>query len=61
MAKARKLQQEVEATLKKVQEGCDEWDTLWDKLEDTEASTGPRLGWLPLDGLVIWDSWQEPS
>ncbi len=39
MAKARKLQQEVEATLKRVQEGCDEWDVVWDKLEDVEASS----------------------
>lgn len=47
MAKARKLQQEVEATLKRVQEGCDEWDTLWDKLEDTEVGRGEGLaGWV---------------
>lgn len=44
MAKARKLQQEVDATLKRVQEGCDEWDALWDKLEDTaDASQRDKI------------------
>lgn len=42
MAKARKLQQEVDATLKRVQEGCDEWDALWDKLEDTAVRKRAR-------------------
>ena len=39
MAKARKLQQEVESVLKKVAEGADEWTQLWLKLDELEVST----------------------
>ena len=31
---------EIEATLKRVNEGVAEWDALWDKLEETEVSAG---------------------
>lgn len=31
---------QVDSTLKRVQEGCDEWDVLWDKLESTEVGGG---------------------
>ena len=36
MSKARKLQQEVETTLKKVAERNREWEIEWKKLETTE-------------------------
>jgi hypothetical protein len=28
---------EIDATLKRIHEGVHEWDTLWDKLEETEV------------------------
>ncbi|KAI3438424.1 hypothetical protein D9Q98_000855 [Chlorella vulgaris] len=55
MSKVRKLVAEIDATLKRIHEGVHEWDTLWDKLEETEvrgwaasneikdAAIGPRL------------------
>ncbi len=32
MAGARKLQKEIEVTLKKVQEGIEEFDEIWNKV-----------------------------
>lgn len=32
MGAARKLQAEIDRTLKKVQEGIDEFDQIWDKV-----------------------------
>ena len=36
MAAARKLQQEIDKTLKKVQEGCELFDELWEQLHESE-------------------------
>jgi len=36
MGAARKLQGEIDRTLKKVQEGIDEFDQIWQKVHDTE-------------------------
>jgi hypothetical protein len=43
MSKARKLQQEMDATLKKVHEGVDQWSDEWRKLEATEVSRVNRV------------------
>jgi hypothetical protein len=32
MAASRKLQQEIERTIKRINEGCDEFDQIWDKV-----------------------------
>ena len=32
MAASRKLQQEIERTLKRIAEGCEEFDAIWDKV-----------------------------
>ncbi len=37
MAKARKLQQEIDTLLRKVHDGVDQWAHDWDKLEATEV------------------------
>lgn len=37
MSKARKLQQEIDATLKKIHEGVELWSDEWKKLEATEV------------------------
>jgi hypothetical protein len=37
MSKYRKLQQEIELTLKKVELGCAEWEALWRQLEGVEV------------------------
>lgn len=36
MAAQRKLQQEIDRCLKRVQEGIDEFNSIWDKVHDTE-------------------------
>lgn len=38
MAAARKLQSEIERCLKRVQEGIDEFDSIWEKVHDTDNS-----------------------
>ncbi|RMZ52548.1 hypothetical protein APUTEX25_003691 [Auxenochlorella protothecoides] len=46
MAKQRKLQGEMEAALKKIAEGVDEWEDLWNKYErshDMDAAQRERL------------------
>jgi hypothetical protein len=43
MSKARKLQQEMDATLKKVHEGVEQWSEEWRKLEATEVSRVNRV------------------
>jgi len=36
MAAQRKLQQEIDRCLKRVQEGIEEFDGIWDKVHDTD-------------------------
>ena len=43
MAASRKLQQEIERTIKRINEGCDEFDQIWDKV-GFEACGGAREG-----------------
>lgn len=52
MSKARKLQQEMDATLKKVHEGVDQWSDEWRKLEATEVSRVNRVNGLSKRGLI---------
>lgn len=41
----RSLPAEIDQTLKRVNEGVDDWDALWDKLEETEVrAPGPSPG-----------------
>uniref|UniRef100_A0A0G4I9U2 NOT2/NOT3/NOT5 C-terminal domain-containing protein n=1 Tax=Chromera velia CCMP2878 TaxID=1169474 RepID=A0A0G4I9U2_9ALVE len=42
MAEKRKLQSEIEKTLKKVDEGVEEFDEIWEKVKQTEAGTNLR-------------------
>lgn len=41
MAKQRKLQGEMEATLKKITEGVEEWEELWNKYERSHDMVRP--------------------
>ena len=36
MASARKLQSEIDKVLKKVQEGCEVFDMIWEKVQESE-------------------------
>ena len=36
MASARKLQSEIDKVLKKVQEGCEVFDVIWEKVQESE-------------------------
>lgn len=40
MSKQRKLQSEIDATLRKIADGVQEWDELWNKLDETEVRSG---------------------
>lgn len=44
MAKQRKLQGEMETTLKKISEGVDEWEELWNKYERSHDMVRPGGG-----------------
>ena len=43
MSKQRKLQLEIDTTLKKIAEGVAEWSTLWDKLEGADEREHAKL------------------
>ena len=42
MAASRKLQQEIERTIKRINEGCDEFDQIWDKVGFERVYGRPR-------------------
>lgn len=43
MSKQRKLQIEIDQTLRKIADGVEEWDVLYEKFEETEVSNGWEL------------------
>lgn len=42
MSKQRRLQNEIDQTLRKITDGVEEWDVLFEKFEETEASGWQR-------------------
>ena len=45
MSKARKLQSEIDLTLRKIWDGVEEWDVLFEKFEEVEVGRGLGWGW----------------
>ncbi len=45
MSKQRKLQSEIDQTLRKISDGVDEWDALFEKFEETEVRVGSAVHW----------------
>lgn len=52
MSKQRRLQNEIDQTLRKITDGVEEWDVLFEKFEETEASGHRAMAGLAARGAA---------
>lgn len=50
---------EIDQTLRKIWDGVEEWDALWEKLEETEVGGGGAVGWAAQAGSLLLEQSQR--